>query len=87
MKKLLSRVFMTVYFTSCMVVLFSRSALAYIDPSTTTFVIQAVSGVAIAVGAFVVILWRKTRKKISKKLNLDENKNKKMEDDVVSYDD
>ena len=34
------------YLTLCFLFLFSTPALAYIDPSTTTFVIQAVAGVA-----------------------------------------
>lgn len=87
MKKFISKAALLTYFSACMLLMMSRTAHAYIDPSTTTFVIQAVSGVAIAVGAFVVVLWRKARKKVSQKLNLDENKNKKMEDEVVEYDD
>lgn len=88
MKKIIAKTALFTYFSACMLLMMTRTAqAAYIDPSTTTFIIQAVSGVAIAVGAFVVVLWRKTRKKVAQKLNLDENKNKKMEDEVVEYDD
>ena len=55
--------FFTVYLTLCFLFLFTTSASAYIDPSTTTFVIQAVAGVAIAIGAAVVVYWRKAKKR------------------------
>ena len=62
---------------------FSINANAYIDPSVMTYVIQAVTGVAIAIGAFVGIYWRRARKKINKKLNIDENRNKEVESDEI----
>lgn len=71
------------YFTLCFLFLFSTSALAYIDPSTTTFVIQAVAGVAIAVGAAVVVYWRKAKKKVMDKLGIDENAKKEVESDDI----
>jgi hypothetical protein len=43
-----------------------NQASAYIDPSTTTFIIQAAAGVVVAIAAGVSIYWRKARKKISK---------------------
>lgn len=36
-----------------------RTAHAYIDPATTSYLIQIVAGVLIAAGATVVIFWRK----------------------------
>lgn len=62
---------------------FARSASAYIDPSTTTYLIQVISGVVIAIVAFVGIYWRRARKKITEKLNIDENKNKEVESDFM----
>ena len=56
---------------------------AYIDPSVTTYAIQAVAGVAVAVGAVVGIYWRKARRKINDKLGIDENRNKEVEADVI----
>lgn len=32
---------------------------AYIDPATTTYVIQALAGVVIACGATILVFWRK----------------------------
>jgi hypothetical protein len=55
----------------------------YIDPSVMTYAIQAIAGIVIAVGATVGILWRKSKKKISNKLGIDENKNKEVESDEI----
>lgn len=58
--------------------------LLYIDPSVMTYVIQIVAGVIVAAGAVIGVIWRKTRKKIGKTLNIDENRNKEVEsDDIV----
>ena len=58
--------------------------LEYIDPSVMTYTIQIVAGVGIAIGAFLGIYFRKIKKKVSKKLNIDENRNKEVEsDDIV----
>lgn len=73
------------YFTVCFALLFTRSAHAYIDPSVTTYAIQAVAGVAIAVGAFVAIYWRRAKKKVNKVLGIDENAKKRMEEEVVEF--
>ena len=75
------------YMTLCFLFLFSTTAHAYIDPSTTTYVIQAVAGVAIAIGAFVAVYWRKAKKKVQQKLHIDENAKKTMEDEIVVTDD
>ncbi len=76
-------IFLVSYLTLCFLFLFSTSASAYIDPSTTTFVIQAVAGVAIAVGAAVVVYWRKAKKKVMNKLGMDENAKKEVESDDI----
>ena len=55
---------------------------AYIDPSVMTYAIQAVAGVAIAIGAVAAVFWRKAKKKVSDKLGIDENANKEVEDDI-----
>ena len=54
----------------------------YIDPSVMTYAIQAVAGVVIAVGAVVVLLWRKAKKKVVEKLNLEEKSLKEVEEEV-----
>ena len=49
-----------------------------------TYVIQAVAGVVIAVGAVVGIYFRRAKKKVNEKLGIDENRNKEVEsDDIV----
>lgn len=71
------------YLTLCFVCVPTQAS-AYIDPSTTTFLVQAVVGVAVAVAAGFSIYWRKAKKKISKVLNVDENAGKETEsDDIV----
>lgn len=55
----------------------------YIDPSVMTYAIQAGAGIVIAVGAFVGLYLRKAKKKVGKKLNIDENKNKEVESDEI----
>ena len=55
----------------------------YIDPSVVTYLIQAVAGLVIAVGAAVGIYFRKAKKKVNDKLGIDENKNKEVETDEI----
>lgn len=62
-------------------------AKAYIDPSVTTFAIQAVVGVVVAAGAVFAIWFRNAKHKVAKKLGIDENKNKTTEEEIKEYDD
>ena len=63
------------------------SSKGYIDPSVMTYTIQAVAGVAIAVGAAVGIHFHKVKKKLAEKMNIDENRNKEVEgDDIIVTD-
>ena len=55
----------------------------YNDPAVVTYLIQAVAGVVIAVGAAVGIYFRKAKKKVNDKLGIDENKNKEVETDEI----
>jgi hypothetical protein len=57
--------------------------LLYIDPSVMTYAIQAIAGIAIAIGAFIGIYFRKAKKKINDKLGIDENRNKEVETDEI----
>jgi hypothetical protein len=59
------------------------SIFGYIDPSVMTYAIQAGAGIVIAVGAFVGLYFRKAKKKVNKKLGVDENKNKEIESDEI----
>ena len=74
------------YFAINFYMLFTINAQAYIDPSVMTYAIQAVAGIAIAIGAFVGIYLRKDKKKISDKLGIDENRNKEVESDDIEVD-
>lgn len=57
----------------------------YIDPSVTTYAIQAIAGVVIAVGAVIGIYWRKARNTVNVKLGIDENAKKEQEEELVVY--
>lgn len=62
------------YFFSCFFIMFGITSFAYVDPSAVTYIIQAVAGVFIAVGAVFTIyrhriakFFRKLKKKQAKK--------------------
>lgn len=65
---------------------FGRDVNAYIDPSVTTYVIQAIAGIVVALGAAVGIYIRKVKKKVNDKLGIDENRNKEVESDEIIVD-
>lgn len=85
-KNILSKLVIAAYFALCANLLVVKVANAYIDPSTTTYLIQAVAGVAIAVGAAVTIYFRKAKKKVVEKLGIDENSQKEVEDEIIILD-
>ena len=58
-------------------VFFTLSASAYVDPTTTTFLIQALAGVVAVVGTAIAIFWRRAKKK----LGFDETKNMEVEEE------
>lgn len=61
-----------------------RPIIAYIDPGVTTYLIQAVAGVVVAVGAVAGIYWRKAKKKVQDKLGLEETKERESDDIIVN---
>ena len=79
MKKFFARVF----FVVGLMLTFSTTAFAYLDPSVMTYAIQVVVGVIVAVGAVIGIYWRRAKKKVQDKLGIDENAHKEVEEDVV----
>lgn len=79
MRKVLTKVF----FAVALMLTFSTTAFAYLDPSVMTYTIQVVAGVVVAVGAVIGIYWRKAKKKVQDKLGIDENVHKEVEEDVV----
>ena len=83
MKKVILTLAGIVYCGVCCMLLTGVTAQAYIDPSVLTYVIQAVAGAVIAIGAVAGIYWRRARKKINDKLGVDENRNKEVESDEI----
>lgn len=83
MKKAVNYILTSIFFTIGFSILFSINAKAYIDPSVMTYAIQAIAGVAIAIGAAVGIYFRKFKKKVNDKLGVDENRNKEVESDEI----
>lgn len=61
MKKNILKIFKFSYFFTCFFLLFSNYAYAYIDPSTVSYLIQAVAGVGIAIGAALTIFRHKIK--------------------------
>ncbi len=61
MKKVINILKFT-YFFACFFVLLGNASFAYIDPSAVTYVIQAVAGVAIAIGAACTVYRHKIMK-------------------------
>ena len=60
----------------------SDTAYAYVDPSVMTYTIQALAGVAVALGAVAGVAFRRTRKALFKVLKIDENAGKIVEQDA-----
>lgn len=83
MSKMLKIFTVTILFIIGGMLLFGMNGQAYIDPSVMTYLIQAIAGVVIAVGAAVGIYFRRAKKKLNNKLGIDENRNKEVESDDV----
>ena len=49
------------YFVLCFLFFISTSALAYIDPASTSYIVQIVAGIFIAGGATIGIYWQKIK--------------------------
>ncbi len=55
---------------------------AYIDPSVMSYTVQAIAGVAIALGVVFGVFWRKVKKGTNKVLRRDENSGKEVEGEI-----
>ena len=55
---------------------------AYVDPSVMSYTVQAIAGVAIALGVVLGVVWRKIKKGANKALGRDENAGKEVEEEV-----
>jgi len=56
--------------------------LSYIDPSVMSYTVQAIAGVAIALGVVIGVVWRRVKKGANKVLKRDENAGKEVEADI-----
>lgn len=79
MKKVLGQITKFMYFFSCSFALFTNYAHAYIDPSAVTYVIQAVAGVLIALGAAFTIFRHKIFAFLKKNKKADTSAEEKIE--------
>ncbi|MBR2761810.1 MAG: sulfatase-like hydrolase/transferase [Solobacterium sp.] len=78
------KLFRYLYFTVCCFFLFMTDVRAYVDPSVLTYAIQAIAGIAIALGTAVGIYGRRIRKVI---LGKEEEANRDIAgDDLVFHD-
>ena len=84
MKKTLKRSGIILLLTVYLLVFTMPAAQAYIDPSATTYLIQAIAGVVIAVGSVAIIFWRRAKRKLKDKVGIDFDKNKETEEAVVA---
>lgn len=73
MKEKIGKIFSFFYFFILINIVFTKTAYAYIDPSTITYVVQGVAAVFIAIGAFFTVYrhkiaeWFRNRGKEEKK--------------------
>ena len=84
MKNTMKRGGLILLLTVYLLVFMMPAAQAYIDPSATTYLIQAIAGVVIAVGSVAIIFWRRAKRKLKDKVGIDFDKNKETEEAVVA---
>ena len=65
----------------------SSIILAYVDPSVISYIVQAVAGVLITLGAVAGVVVSYLRKRARKLLALQQQNNKEVEQDIVIEDD
>ncbi len=57
--------------------------LLYVDPAAVSVLLSSITVIVLGVGASLIIWWRKFKKKVNKTLNIDPNKGKEVEEDLV----
>lgn len=67
MKRNNHKMLRVVFYTICLSTFFTINAQAYVDPATTSYIIQIVAGIVIAAGTAVGIFWNKIKRKFKKK--------------------
>lgn len=81
------KLFRYLYFSVAFFFLFMVPVQAYIDPSVMTYAIQAVAGVAIALGTVFGLYWRKLLKVLRTVFKVRSNKYAENESDEISFTD
>ena len=61
--------------------------LLYVDPAAVSVLLSSITVIVLGVGASLIIWWRKFKKKVNKTLNIDPNKGKEVEEDLVMTED
>lgn len=61
------------------------AAMAYLDPSAITFLIQIIVGIVVVAGATIGIVITKLKKKAKDKLGIDLEKKKETEAEIEDY--
>ena len=84
MKNMLKKSGIILLITVYVMIFTMPAAHAYIDPSATTYLIQAIAGIVIAVGSVGIIFWRRAKKKLKDKVGIDFDRNKETEEEVVA---
>ena len=83
MKRIVKTATMIGFVGGTSMLMFGINGKAYIDPSVTTYIIQAIAGLVIAIGAVVAVYFRRAKKKLNDKLGIDDNRNKEVESDDI----
>jgi hypothetical protein len=78
----------------CLSIILAQPVYAYIDPATTSYVIQIVAGIVIACGATIGIFWSRIKRKVKNRKNKGEEISQEelrsaadREKDVITADD
>lgn len=81
------KLFQYLYFSIAFFFLFMIPVRAYIDPSVMSYAIQAIAGIAIALGTVFGLYWRKLLKFLRTVFRVRSNKHAKNESDDISFTD
>ena len=91
---IMKKAVLTVLNMVCLSIILAQPVYAYIDPATTSYVIQIVAGIVLACGATIGILWSRIKRKIKSKKNQGEELSQEelrsaidREKDVITADD
>lgn len=61
--------------------------LLYIDISAVSTIVPIIAGIAVAIGSWVYLRYRRAKSKVTKTLGIDENAGKEVEEDIILTDD